>query len=113
MVVAPCDSFFVKPGNRKVKGKCEDTFAYRNVDRGRTYGPEDRCCLFLTGPDSSTVSDEEMFIRSSKVVIVDVKVEDARNERKEREGDDEGKRRKTEEVNGGNNSVSLAIPCRS
>jgi hypothetical protein len=75
--------FCVKSGNRKGKGKCEDIFAYRNVDRGRTYGPEDRFCLFLTGPVWPAVWDGEMFIRSSKVVIVDLKVKDARNERKE------------------------------
>jgi hypothetical protein len=48
---------------------------------GRTYGPENRCCLFLTGPVLPSVSDEVMFIRSSKVVITNVAVENARKER--------------------------------
>ena len=64
-----------------MKGDRKDRFAYRNVDRGRTYGPEDRFCLFLTGPVLSVVSDGVIFMRSSKVVIVNIKVEDARNER--------------------------------
>lgn len=76
--------FCVKPVNRKVKGNCKDIFAYRKVDRGRTYGPEDRCCLFLTGPVWPAASDGVMFIRSSRVVIVGLRVEDARNERREK-----------------------------
>lgn len=76
--------FWVKPRKRKVKGNRKDRFAYRNVDRGRTYGPGVRCCLFLTGPVLSAVSDGVIFMRSSKVVIVNAKAEDARNERNEK-----------------------------
>ena len=67
-----------------MKGNRKDRFAYRNVDRGRTYGPEVRCCLFLTGPVGSGVSDGVIFMRSSNVVIVNTKGEDARNERNEK-----------------------------
>jgi hypothetical protein len=69
-----------------LKRKCEDIFAYRNVDGGRTYGPEDRCCLFLTGPVRPAVSDVVMFMRSSKVVILDPTAEYTENERKEKGG---------------------------
>jgi len=107
--------FCVKSGNRKMKGKCEDISAYRNVDRGRTYGPEDRCCLFLTGPVWPAVSDGEMFIRSSKVAIFGSQGR-RREKRKEGEGGgDNRKRRKREEVKGAGNepkSVSVAIPCQ-
>ena len=75
--------FCVKPRNRKGKGNYKDIFAYRGVDQGRTYGPEGRCCLFLTGPVSPAASDGVMFIRSSKVVIVDLAAENARSKGKE------------------------------
>lgn len=95
-----------------MKGKCEDIFAYRNVDRGRTYGPEDRCCLFLTGPVWAAVWDGEIFIRSSKVVIVYLKVEDARNERKEKEGTTRGGRGRRSRVGTSRVRISVAIPCQ-
>lgn len=57
---------------------------------GRTYGPESRCCLFLTGPVLPSVSDGVIFIRSSKVVIVTVAVENAKGERKRQEDDESG-----------------------
>ena len=52
-----------------------------------------------------------MFIRSSKVVIVDIKAEDARNEGKERGGMTRGKRRKRKEVKGGNKSDPVPATC--
>lgn len=58
-------------------------FAYRKPDGGRTYGPEGRFCLFLTGPVWSVASDGVMFMRSSKVAIVTLTVENARSEREE------------------------------
>jgi len=79
--------FCANPRNRK----CEDIFVYRGVDGGRTYGPEGRCCLFLTGPGSPAVPDEVMFMRSSKVAIASLRVE--KRERKEGEEGD-GKRKR-------------------
>lgn len=66
--------------------KVEDIFPYRKVDAGRTYGPEDRCCLFLTGPVWPAVSEGVMFIRSSKVAIANTTVENAKNERRDQGG---------------------------
>lgn len=49
---------------------------------GRTYGLGNRLCLFLTGPGLPAVSDEVMFMRSSKVAISNVAAENAKFEGK-------------------------------
>lgn len=83
-MAAPYDSFVSSRETESLEGKCEDTLTYRKADGGRTYGPEVRFCLFLTGPVWSAASDGAMFMRSSKVVIVILVVENAKNETKEK-----------------------------
>jgi len=57
----------------------------------RLYGAEDRFCLFLTGPVWPSVSDGVMFIRSSRVVMVNFVVENAESERKNEKKDESGR----------------------